>query len=388
MPQDQTPDLLIVGASVRAAAFSALRAGLVPRCLDLFADCDLSARCDASAVRPYPTGLITAAQAGPPIAWMYTGALENHPNVLAELAQHGPLIGSPADVVRRVRDPHRVHAELTRVGLHVPEVRPSSEPPPADGTWLLKGKHSAAGNQVFAWNEAARSKLVASGGWYFQKRITGLAAASLYVGNGTDACWIGLTEQCLGPEWHHRKPFGYAGSLGPLEVPDFADRLKALGQQLAATFQLRGIFGIDGILNADGFWPVEINPRWSASVEVLERAGNFSAIRWHWDACNHGKLPALAPSGPGWLDGYVGKVILFVPERDVLVSPALAASLQQKAASCWPWPEVADLPAAGTLLAAGHPAFTIFASGGTKEEVRAILHSRLATWSERLTAEV
>ena len=39
--------LLIVGASARAAAFSALRAGLRPWCADLFGDDDLRARCFA-----------------------------------------------------------------------------------------------------------------------------------------------------------------------------------------------------------------------------------------------------------------------------------------------------------------------------------------------------
>ena len=34
--------LLIVGASVRAAAFSARRSGFDPECADLFADADLS----------------------------------------------------------------------------------------------------------------------------------------------------------------------------------------------------------------------------------------------------------------------------------------------------------------------------------------------------------
>ena len=37
------PKILIVGASARAAAFSALRAGLAPICIDQYADSDLAA---------------------------------------------------------------------------------------------------------------------------------------------------------------------------------------------------------------------------------------------------------------------------------------------------------------------------------------------------------
>ena len=43
-------NLLILGASTRAAAFSALRAGLAPRCVDFFADRDLAAVCPVERV--------------------------------------------------------------------------------------------------------------------------------------------------------------------------------------------------------------------------------------------------------------------------------------------------------------------------------------------------
>ena len=47
----KTPqNLLILGASTRAAAFSALRAGLAPRCADFFADRDLAATCPVERV--------------------------------------------------------------------------------------------------------------------------------------------------------------------------------------------------------------------------------------------------------------------------------------------------------------------------------------------------
>ena len=96
--------LVIVGASVRAAAFSALRAGLRPWCADLFADADLRARCPAvvTGARGYRSLLRVLAQA-PPGPWMYTGALENHPRLVAELTANRQLWGIEADVLRVVR---------------------------------------------------------------------------------------------------------------------------------------------------------------------------------------------------------------------------------------------------------------------------------------------
>ena len=84
--------VLIVGASARAAAASALRAGLDPWCADLFADADLRAlvpdsiRCPAGQYPSALTELLRDAPAGP---LMYTGGLENHPNLVWRLAKSG-----------------------------------------------------------------------------------------------------------------------------------------------------------------------------------------------------------------------------------------------------------------------------------------------------------
>ncbi|MBW3539720.1 MAG: hypothetical protein KY476_05570, partial [Planctomycetes bacterium] len=61
-----TRSLLIAGASARAAAQSAVRSGWSVTALDLFADRDLAATCEAVRVESYPWGLIAAAAAAPP----------------------------------------------------------------------------------------------------------------------------------------------------------------------------------------------------------------------------------------------------------------------------------------------------------------------------------
>ncbi|HKB02483.1 MAG TPA: hypothetical protein VKD90_09695, partial [Gemmataceae bacterium] len=81
--------LLIVGASARAAAASARRAGFDPWCADLFGDADLarlapdSVRCPAD---KSPAGLIDTLRDAPPGPLIYTGGLENHPKLVRALA--------------------------------------------------------------------------------------------------------------------------------------------------------------------------------------------------------------------------------------------------------------------------------------------------------------
>src|SRR5436305_1386644 len=92
---DPSP-VLIVGASARAAAASAVRAGLRPWCLDLFADLDLQQLAPVRPIPPggYPHALADLLPQGPPGPWMYTGALENHPRLIERLARDRPLWGN------------------------------------------------------------------------------------------------------------------------------------------------------------------------------------------------------------------------------------------------------------------------------------------------------
>src|SRR3954471_8212952 len=100
----QSP-LAIVGASTRAAASSAVRAGFQPLAADLFADADLRQIATATRISPYPEGFADWLRTIEPPGWMYTGALENHPDLIDQLAWIAPLWGNPGEVLARVRSP-------------------------------------------------------------------------------------------------------------------------------------------------------------------------------------------------------------------------------------------------------------------------------------------
>src|SRR5215470_4944989 len=97
--------LRILGASARAAAFSALRAGLRPCCIDLFADRDLQNRCPVDRlIGRYPHSFLDHRDAAPPGPWMYTGGLENWPQLVRRLTDRRILWGNSAATLRRARD--------------------------------------------------------------------------------------------------------------------------------------------------------------------------------------------------------------------------------------------------------------------------------------------
>src|SRR5437762_79510 len=141
--------LTIVGASARAAACSAVRAGFVVHAADLFADADLCRIAEATRVRDYPHGL-AAVLAGPQTGgWMYTGALENYPKLVDEWSRLRRLWGNAGDVLRGVRQPRELADALGRAGLPCPAVTFDGGPLPRDGTWLRKAFRSAGGARVY-----------------------------------------------------------------------------------------------------------------------------------------------------------------------------------------------------------------------------------------------
>src|SRR5690606_22594576 len=82
---------------------------------------------------------------------------------------------------------------------------------------------------------------------------------------------LGVTKQILGNDAFGVTGYRYAGSIGPWQLtPQQQLALTKLGQHLTQKFNLQGIWGSDVVLDVEGnLWPVEFNPRYTASVEVL-----------------------------------------------------------------------------------------------------------------------
>ncbi|HID24367.1 MAG TPA: ATP-grasp domain-containing protein, partial [Planctomycetaceae bacterium] len=207
--------LLIVGASTRAAAFSALRAKWQPVCIAKFLDEDLKA---VARVLTWPRTLrqvVTLAKSLPECPWLYTGAVENHPALIDAISQSRPLWGNPGDVVRAVRDPFRVARVLQDHDIPALELRPAHDPPRPDGTWLVKPLQGAGGCGIAAWQGSRCDQRVARTA-FFQRRVDGASLSAVFVANGAEAKRAGVTWQLIGVPSSQSAPFAYCGSIGPV----------------------------------------------------------------------------------------------------------------------------------------------------------------------------
>lgn len=366
------PTVGLIGASVRALAGSALRAGLRPYAIDLFADADLAVRCPAVRLAGrYPDAFLDAVRAAPPGPFIYTGGLENYPDLLGRLAAERPAWGVVGPRLRAVRDHGRLNLLLRDAGVPVPRHHDGDAPPP-DGEWLVKPRRGAGGRGIRDFDLAGPLTPDERRTCYLQERIAGPPAAAVYLGDGPRTRLLGLTAQLAGTPFLGAKPFHYAGSVGPLPVaPALRRQLDHLGHVLG----LRGLFGVDGILRDGTFWPVEVNPRYTASMEVVEFATGEPLLAAHRAVFDPTAPPGrpFAPAGP-----CVGKGIVYAA-RD--------GTFPETGPWDLPLPPVAELPAfadipdAGTPIEAGQPVLTVLVAGadtaaclaGVETAARAVL---------------
>jgi predicted ATP-grasp superfamily ATP-dependent carboligase len=275
----------------------------------------------------------------------------------------------------------------------VPPLRRADSPPATNDPWLLKDTRSSGGLGVEVWEGTAPLN-ADHRQWYFQQRIVGRSIAVVFLAASAKARLLGVTDQLVAARWCGARPFVYCGSVGPLRLsPHIAAQLESVGACLAREYQLQGLFGVDIIRDRHGrCWPVDINPRYPASAEVLELASGVSFVGLHVHACRTGELP---PPRRLKQRGFAGKAIVYAA-GDFIVSAAQnhrwhAANespsrrpLARRGRSPLPRYRVADIPAAGTAIPGGSPIVTLVERGNDVQSVRRELRRRAVALRRRL----
>lgn len=287
--------MILLGASVRAAAESALRGGIQPWSLDQFVDEDLRATGPASAVGGDPETWLAAFRDAPAVPWMYAGGPENHPRIVGKLAALRPLWGVAGPSLRHVRDPLRLAAVLHQEGWPALPVAPGHQPPSA-GEWLRKPRRSGGGFGISRYRAGlipASPLAPRARRYYFQQRLpvgTPILGATFLMANrqsrllgvaeqfhgmnsaamsmdGADAMDMSDIDETGGPA---ELTFAYRGSISVHPPPRIRASLEQLGDLLARHFLLRGIIGVDVGVHDGHCWLLEVNPRYPASAELFE----------------------------------------------------------------------------------------------------------------------
>jgi predicted ATP-grasp superfamily ATP-dependent carboligase len=181
-----------------------------------------------------------------------------------------------------------------------------------------------------------------------------------FLADGRNAVPIGMSRQLVGERAFGSHGFRYCGSLlagkdRPLfdHDDDVASIARALAAAVTEEFGLVGLNGLDFVARNGVPYPIEVNPRYSASMELVERSGGASLFSLHERACA-GILPnaCVAPRM------VAGKAVVFA-RRAVTIGE-----------SPWTALAMADVPHPGERIARGRPICTVFAEGRNADECR------------------
>jgi uncharacterized protein len=362
--------ILLVGLTARAIAESAVRAGCDIVSVDYFGDLDTKRLGPNASLRERRTeysaaALTRVAREFSYDAVAYGGGLENHPEAVEALAEGKTLLGNTPETLRCVRDPAILFPFLAARGFTAPEtITLRLDTPrelPTAGRWLVKPVASGGGHGVREWRGGSPGPR-----HVLQQFLAGVSGSVVFVADGREAVLLGWSEQLHAPN-----AFRYGGNLFPLEVPPAAiDELRHLAQAVTGRYGLVGLNGIDFLLQENRPAVLEINPRYSGSMELVERATGASMFGLHLRACR-GILPEPKPveANPraGARTECHGKKIVYA-RRTVTAAASLA----------WLERGVRDVPHPGDVIGKGRPICTVLSSGASREKCLAALQAEEA----------
>jgi predicted ATP-grasp superfamily ATP-dependent carboligase len=205
----------------------------------------------------------------------------------------------------------------------------------------------------------------------------------VFVAAGGSAVPLGVSRQLVGEPAFGAEGYRYCGSIlaaaGDAQLAhdlDLVAGARTLVATVAEELGVVGVNGIDFVARAGVPYPIEVNPRYSASMELVERAYGLSVFGLHASACSTGALPAFDVTRARLGARAVGKAIVFA-QRDVV------------AGNTGDWlgdSSVRDVPSPGERILLGRPVCTVFAEGRDAAACHAALVRRAARIYEQLTA--
>lgn len=381
-PLCNPPPLIVVGASGRAMAQSASRAGIPVHAADLFRDTDLVECCVSSTrIDRYPDGIVDAVRSLPAAAWCHVGGLENRPDVLEAIAAERPLAGSSAHAVRLVRNPSWLADRSAEVGLAMPATHDAPDGIPCDGSHLVKPLAGAGGRGIHRWSGAA----VEERPLVWQRWVAGTPCSAAFVASDRGTDMLCASRQLVGWPPSRGPEFAWCGGVTRRLPTAVVMAVERLGRRVAAEAGLLGLFGIDFVVDDDGcVRPLEVNPRPTASMELWERSGEGSLAASHLAACGI-VTPRAAPRS-AVRPRVFGKAVLYAARSAVVMADAFDRWMRWRE----DWRDgdghvaVADIPATNTRIPPGGPVLTVFASGEAEEDVLDRLERRLEAVEESL----
>lgn len=368
MPPTET--VVLIGASIRAAAQSARRAGFQVVGIDLFGDRDCRDACQRFAMLDQTDDSAKLLDEYPSARVVCVGGFTDATSVLRSLGRHAHRIETALQRQAHLKQPETLRDLAIASGLSFPETITDDEceidcQRLTSGRWLVKPRTGSGGIGVH-WFDGDAKKL--GPGVSIQRYVAGrVHGATLAI--AVDATVIVAVCRSL----IHRHgdgdaamPFLYAGSFGPVPISDALQHsLIRIGNAVHHQTGLVGLCNVDLVVDRDGkTWLLEINPRYSGSSEVIERSLIGDETSLFTIDCDPGRASSMMmdPMRQTY------KRVLYAPRK----KRPLTFQLQEIAPEIGDRVQIADIPADGTVIEPGWPVCSVLMDVNSGDALRSI----------------
>ena len=182
-----------------------------------------------------------------------------------------------------------------------------------------------------------------------QEFVSGINVSSSILSTGTNAKTIISSRLLTENDFEKNNSFRYIGNIVPLtkesimsdveNIDEILEEMKITSESLAKKFRLLGSNGVDYILNENGLYVIEINPRIQGTFECVEQSLGINMLEAHINACRGKIIEVPEPKF------YSYKKIVYSPNRNMYEKIDLD--------------NIYDLPHIGSITEKSEPLLTI-----------------------------
>jgi predicted ATP-grasp superfamily ATP-dependent carboligase len=288
---------------------------------------------------------------------IFCSPVESFPEILEKAAKTRRVLNAPASSVEKCRDLEFLR-DFCGDDMLIPETsRDGGEPRQG---WIIKPTASAGGIGIRADDG------LLSGVEYRQKFVDGVPAGGIFFTENGETKFFGLARQI-------NSGFKFAGSVYPADFePGVLAATARFGERLATAAGLAGWWGADFII-ADGVAHLlEVNPRFTAGMELCAKAHGIDLVETQSSAFSGDKCHMET----GWNGAYHGRKVVYARGDLVFKNPER-----------WFKAGMRDVPVGGKIISKGEPVISVYASAAGHEECMEKLSVKIEEFEREIYGE-
>ena len=391
-----TPKIAVVGFSARAAAQCARRQGFEVIAVDVCKDRDLLSDCQEHFQLHDPNWHVAFNANYPTVPILLAGGMENRTHCIEKCQSTTRRSGPIAFQLQAMRSMDNWAAWAVAVELGWPvTVRDTDAIHRIDDLlpgreWLIKPFAGAGGNGIVEWTGNKGRDWALSNEpktCYVQQRLPGESIGVTFLSSKVGSTVVGATASWKSEVSFMGGPlYAYRGSYGPIVLTrEQLERLQRFATLVGFESGLLGLWQADFLRDKGELTLLEINPRWSASMDLLDVGLSTPLIQYHY-ACIRNSLRRerflqvsleCFEQAQRSRKSMIGKLIVYAS------LPCVVTQLQSDRWWSQRWTgdmncganryQFADIPNPSTEVSAGDPLLTVMATGSSPEAIMAEL---------------